>query len=280
MKKILSIILYFIGRVTKKQAKLLSIYFHDLSNETFEREIKWLIKQGYCFINTEVLLQILRKERPLDRKYCYITFDDGRKENIQLIPILEKYNVPVTIFCTVQPVVEGGAFWWDYVLAETHSQTLVNKIKDYTEDEFIKTTTEFRKRNPLERAAITIDEMIKMDRHPLVDIQSHTVTHPILTRISEKHLEEELRESRSYLEDILSKKINAFSYPNGSLTEREVNLARIYYECAFTTEEEYPEPGCDLFTIPRIVQTNDYWTNLARIEQMWKVIDKLKSLRE
>lgn len=276
MKKILSIILYSLGRIFKKQPKLLSIYFHDLSNETFEREIKWLIRQGYVFIDTQKLVRLLKKEIPLDRKYCYISFDDGRKENLNLVPILEKYNVPITIFCAVQPIVEGGAFWWDYVLAETHSKKLVNEIKAYPEQKFIEVTDGYKKRNPLERAAITIEEMRQMDAHSLIDIQSHTMTHPILTTISENRLNDELCESQAFLSKVLGKSVYAFSYPNGSLTGREVKVAKQYYDCAFTTEERYPVPGCDLYLIPRIVQTDDYWTNLARIERTWKIVERLK----
>lgn len=258
--------------------QLLTIYYHDLTNETFEREIKWLIKHKYRFINTPTLIKILKNEKHLDGRFCHISFDDGRRNNLQLIPILEKYNVPLTIFCAVQPIVEGGAFWWDYVLAETHSQKLVNKIKTYSEEKFLHVTRGYKERNPLERAAITVDEMKMMDKHPMLDIQSHTVTHPILTSLSYEHLDCELRESQDYLSKTLNKSITAFSYPNGSLTQREKDAAKKYYDCAFTTEEEYPKPGCDIHLIPRIVQTDDYWTNLARIKQTWKIIDKLKSI--
>ena len=219
---------------------------------------------------------MLEGKKQNKRKCAYISFDDGRKGNLELIPLFEKYKAPVTIFCAVQPITDGGGFWWDYVLESTGSRKKVEYYKTLTEESFKKEMDIIKAKTPLERAAVTVEEMKAMDHNQYVDIQSHTINHPILTNLTAESLDFELKESQSFLADTLDKEIFAFSYPNGSLTNREVEAARKYYKCAVTTEEKYPKVGCDLLQIPRIVQTEDYWTNLARIKGMWKIIDILK----
>ena len=278
MKEILARILYYIGCVFKRNPKILSIYFHDVKPESFERSLQWCRKHGYRFISLEELMAILEGRTEQDSKCVYISFDDGWKGNLDLIPLFEKYKAPVTIFCAVQPVVEGGGFWWEYVLEATGSRKLVEFFKTLPEEEFKARVEEMKQTVPHGRQAVTVEEMQAMDKTAYVDVQSHTVSHPILTNLSDEQLDFELKESKLYLSKILEKEVFAFSYPNGSLSEREVKVVRKHYRCAVTTEEEYPKVGCDMYRIPRIVQTEDYWTNLARIKGMWKMIDKFKNM--
>lgn len=276
MKEILARILYYVGCLFRRDPKILSIYFHDVKPESFERSLQWCKKHGYRFISIEELLAILKGSVKQDGKCVYVSFDDGRKGNLELIPLFEKYQAPVTIFCAVQPIVEGGGFWWDYVLEATGSRKLVELFKTLPEEEFKAKVEAMKQSTPLGRQAVTVDEMKAMDKTAFVNVQSHTVNHPILTSLSDEHLDYELKESKRYLSETLKKDVFAFSYPNGSLSEREVEAARRHYGCAVTTEEKYPRVGCDIYRIPRIVQTEDYWTNLARIKGMWKIVDRLK----
>ena len=47
------------------------------------------------------LLEIVRTKNGLDKKICYITFDDGPTNDItpQVLDVLKKYNVKATFFC-------------------------------------------------------------------------------------------------------------------------------------------------------------------------------------
>ncbi len=276
MKEILARFLYYCGCVFKRNPKILSIYFHDVRPAAFERSLQWCQSHGYHFVSLSELVAILEGKQTVKGKCVYISFDDGRKGNMKLIPLFEKYKVPVTIYCAIQPIVEGGGFWWDYVLKATENRQMVEYFKTLPEDKFKKEVGYLKKGNKLERQAVTVEEMKSMDKMAYVDVQSHTVNHPILTNLSDEQLDFELKESKRYLSEALEKEVFAFSYPNGSLSEREVEAARRHYKCAVTTEEKYPRVGCDIYRIPRIVQTEDYWTNLARIKGMWKIVDRMK----
>lgn len=67
----------------------------------------------------------------------------------------------------------------------------------------------------------------------------------------------------------MRKIIDAFCFPNGSLSEREIVFAGKEYKYAFTTEQTYPTIGGNLLAIPRIAQSDDYWCNLAKIAGTW-----------
>ncbi len=278
MKTFVAILLYFIGAIFKKDPQFLSIYFHDVNPTIFERVVKWCIGRGYGFISLKDLVQVLNGRKQISGKFVFISFDDGVKGNLELIPLFEKYMIPVTIFCSVQPVVEGGGFWWDYVLKKTGSNRIVESMKNLPEEQFLKEINKIKQEVYIDRSAVTIEQLIEMDKNKWIDIQSHTMTHPILTNLSYDSLKWELEASKIFLERKLNKKIFAFSYPNGSFSSREVEETKKFYTCAVSTEESYPKPGCNMFLIPRIVQDDEFWPNLARIKGTWQIIRSFKKI--
>lgn len=50
-------------------------------------------------------------------KVAYLSFDDGWQSNLNLIPIIDKYQAPITIFVSIDPLFSGN-FWWEYALAD------------------------------------------------------------------------------------------------------------------------------------------------------------------
>lgn len=277
MKSIIAFFLYYLGYIKLKQHKIISIYFHNPSIQTFERIIKWGKNKNYKFIDTRTLYSYLTGEDITVDKAIHITFDDGWKGNIDLIPIIEKYNIPITIFVPIDPIISGN-FWWEFVVNKYNNFDIVEQFKKDPYDIFLSKVESLKKDISLNRSAITIEELKVLDNHPLIDIQSHSFSHPILTNLSEELLDFELKESKQFLEQFLNKKIQFFSYPNGSLTSREVEYAARYYKCAFTTVSSYPSKNSDLMQVPRIALSNDYWGNLAKIAGTWSFIDKIKKI--
>ena len=104
----------------------------------------------------------------------------------------------------------------------------------------------------------------------MVTIQSQTVNHPILTNSPEDILAMELKESKVELEQLTRKEVYAFSYPNGSLTEREVQACKQYYKLAFTTEQRHIELSDDLYLLPRYALTGQFFRDLLKVWGIWK----------
>lgn len=89
-----------------------------------------------------------------------------------------------------------------------------------------------------------------------VEIGSHSMSHPHLTRLSDKELECELADSKRLLEDRLGRAVTSFAYPYGEHDRRVVDRVRAAgYGCAFTTSHFYVSPGVDRYRIPRFEPT-------------------------
>lgn len=277
IKNTLSFILYQYGRIKNiKNINVLSLYFHNPSPESFEDIVIWLVKHNYSFISAEDLLMHMKGELPLTKKSVYISFDDGWQGNLQLVPIIEKYNIPVTIFIATEPL-QSGNYWWEFA-SKTGGQQKVAEFKAYNQDLFYNELNLLKSTNSLCRSSMTVSELVELSKHSLVDIQSHTHTHPILTNLNDQSLDEELQHSQELLCQLIAKPIDKFSYPNGSYRMREKENVKKYYSCAFSTIQSYPQVGGDLYEIPRIALTDDYWSNLAKIVGAWKLLNVYKKI--
>jgi len=85
--------------------------------------------------------------------------------------------------------------------------------------------------------------MLKEIHHSgLVDVESHTLSHFLLSFLTQEEAEKEIFESKKILEEGLGKKVNYLAYPYGDYNESVVNLVReAGYKLAFSTN-----PGVDL----------------------------------
>jgi peptidoglycan/xylan/chitin deacetylase (PgdA/CDA1 family) len=82
---------------------------------------------------------------------------------------------------------------------------------------------------------MSADELRSLDSD-LVTIGSHTVSHPMLTSLSESAARLELRKSRAQLERLLQRKVTLFSFPFGAFNNKLVEFCReAGYERVFST---------------------------------------------
>lgn len=87
----------------------------------------------------------------------------------------------------------------------------------------------------------------------LISIQSHTATHPDLTRIGK--YEYELKDSKDKIEKITGKPVIALAYPYGNTNENVVKETKKYYSFGLTTTPgPFMEKGMkeELYYLPRI----------------------------
>lgn len=247
--------------------KLVSFYYHAPIKEGVEKIIKYYQKRGYRFISVEELLKVMKSGKPLTERLAFLSLDDGWKQNFELLPIIEKYKVPMCIFVSTQPVVEGN-FWWEYV-GKVRDKQGVNEFKLLPYEEFYRQLDEIKKPITLPRSAMTIEEVKEISKHPLISIQAHTVNHPILTSVPDDVLEMELSDSKRTLEGWMGKKIIAFSYPNGRNTSRESEMARKYFDIAFTTIQKHIDISEDIMLLPRYSLTGQWPRDLLKVKGVW-----------
>lgn len=247
--------------------KIKSIYYHNPQALELERMIVWFQKKEYRFISDRELYSVLTKQDTINTKLVFLSFDDAWRTNLSLLPIIEKYNVPVTIFVPVEPVFSGN-YWWEFA----NGDDVELKKKSYKDLSVI--ISQRKEKITLERSCVTKEELISISDHPLVSIQAHTINHPILTHMSYEDMKKELEEGKRELESIINKKVRFFSYPNGSFSERELCEVSRIYDMAFSIKLSHISLYDNIYALPRIGLAGSFYKDVLKIYGVWPYIRK------
>jgi peptidoglycan/xylan/chitin deacetylase (PgdA/CDA1 family) len=235
----------------------------------------------------------MKENRQLPNKVAVITFDDGYKDNYTYaFPILKKYNVPATIFLTTGYLNNGKLFWFDlvrYILWNTKLKQIeldnygiislntvrikkksinkfgeyLKKIPDEKKNYLIKRIIKISKLNiphNLGKDIILTWEEVKEMNQSGIDFGAHTLTHPILTRISKKKAMYEIIQSKKEIEKRLGKEVTTFCYPNGDYYDFNTDIIEIVKEsgfiCAVSSISRKNPSKKDLYSLGRISPWN------------------------
>lgn len=277
LREVIGFILYWLYLPVFKLQKqrCLSVYMHNPSPALFEKIVKWLNRHGYKAISLAELYKYLYLGIWPEGKNVFISFDDGWQRNMELIPVIEKYHIPITIFVATEPI-SSGNYWWEFAIKDS-GYSDISRLKQMPHSLFLQHIEQLKSKYTLERTSITEEELIALMNNPLVSIQSHTVTHPILTNCTKEEQIIELFSSKGYLQERTNDRIYAFSYPNGDYNNEVIkNTQNAGYELAFTTEQRHirEKDRQRLFTLPRVaINTNGgYYENLSKMVTIWQKI--------
>jgi len=83
--------------------------------------------------------------------------------------------------------------------------------------------------------ALAPDEVVRLADGDLVEIGSHTMTHPVLSRMPVGTQQAEIRQSKARLEEILGREVSSFSYPYGTLSDYTPETVGIVQEAGFAS---------------------------------------------
>jgi peptidoglycan/xylan/chitin deacetylase (PgdA/CDA1 family) len=277
MKKFLFDVLRYTGvpellRETVQKKKVSILTFHDPEPGTFEHTARYLTG-NYNVIPLSRYIKSIEDKEPLPPKSIIITMDDGHKNNYKLLPIIEKYKVPVTIFLCSGIVDTNRQFWWKRNM-NGHS---IHEIKELTE---VKRRNLFRSYGfdyladygCENRHALNMAEIREMFRTGYVDFQSHTVYHVLLDKCDDEMSLEEIKNSRTDIQQKLNKPVEAIAYPNGNFSEREIKYVKHSgYKCALTTIPGYNSPSTNEFKLLRFGVRDNAGLNeiVVRSSGMW-----------
>jgi peptidoglycan/xylan/chitin deacetylase (PgdA/CDA1 family) len=105
--------------------------------------------------------------------------------------------------------------------------------------------------------ALSPEEITQLAAGGLVEIGAHTVTHPVLSAIPVTQQEQEIRQSKLRLEEILNQPVESFAYPYGTrddYTRETVNLVKqMSFTCACSNFKGVVQPQTSLYELPRFV---------------------------
>lgn len=251
----------------------------EVHQDIFEEQISFLKKKFKILSLNDLKKHIEQKKNDFA---ISITFDDGYLDNINLaLPILEKYNVPATIFVITRFLEKKDFMWWYFLWENLNNQKFIfiNSKKIFLKNnadiinwygilskEVINLDYKEQK-NYLDKVfgnqfnfnykdlIFDLDQLIDLSKNKLIEIGSHTLTHAKLTSLNDNEIFRELSISKKIIEEKIKKKVNFLAYPYGGSNEVNDKIIKITeevgYQMAFSTKRSF-EQSNNFFDIPRI----------------------------
>lgn len=250
--------------VTRKTPRILMYHrFSESSGLGISKDIfKWqleVIKKDFKAIRLSEYIEYNNYENPL-KPLIVITVDDGYNDFYEIAyPLLVKNKIPGTFFVTTRFIDGNFWFWFDkirFVITETscnkatynyknrvfpikrstvrETDSTWNLLSDYclelSEEEKSIFVDKFAHKMEVKISVVpdmyksaswsNIKELSDND----IEIGSHTLSHPILTKLGDKQVLEEIELSKAIIEEKIGKEVNTFAYPNGKHADYNTNV--------------------------------------------------------
>ncbi len=148
----------------------------DLPTDLFARQMEWLAARGLAITLDDALAVLASGSRPVPDPVV-VTFDDGTADFAdEAVPVLERYNVPATL---------------------------------YVATDFVERSVPF----PAHGTPVSWAALADAVATGLVTIGSHTHTHALLDRLPPAEIDEELDRSAGLIGERLGVAAEHFAYP-------------------------------------------------------------------
>jgi len=259
----------YVFRELIQKDKVSILLFHELNISAAEKTFSYLSK-NYNIIDLNDFIQNRNNQTKIPKKALIITFDDGHISNYQLISVFQKYKIPVTIFLCTEIINSNRHFWFRYkdiyklkiddlkIIPNKKRLALLNEIGFDQEMEF-----EYPQ-------ALQKEQILEMSES--INMQSHTMFHPCLPKCTDSEAKYEIAMSKEKLEKDYSFRINAFAYPNGDYSDREIQLLKeTGYSCGVTVDSGFNTLKTDLFRLKRLSvnDTSDLNELIVKSSGLW-----------
>lgn len=222
----------------------------------------------------------------LPARAAAITFDDGYADNAtNALPILKRHGMRATFFVATS-FLDGGRMWNDTLIEalrvcqadsldlseegfgclklgsiadrQVAIKSMLGRVKYLDPD----------KRNEVvawvqRRANVVLPDDMMMTSSQVIELRdagmqigAHTLTHPILTSLSDDEALAEIKASKVALETLLCEPVSLFAYPNGKpgkdyLGKHVEMVRRAGFSAAVSTAVGVSSAATDLFQLPR-----------------------------
>jgi peptidoglycan/xylan/chitin deacetylase (PgdA/CDA1 family) len=229
------------------------------------------------------------KAGTLPARAACITFDDGYADNYHIaMPILQRYGLTATFFIATG-FLDGGRMWNDTIIETVRGcgdlsllavdglprfasnanglgiadrqaaiAALINHIKYRQVAERVSVTELLAKSVSAQlptNLMMTASEVKAMHQSGM-QIGAHTVSHPILARLTDDQARQEIADSKRFLEELLGEHVGLFAYPNGKpgedyLPQTVAVVRSLGFDAAVSTQWGASGKADDLFQIRR-----------------------------
>lgn len=255
-----------------------------LAGHRLDALLAWL-ERNFLVLPLGELLDRVHGPRGFSGREVALTFDDGQRCHAETVaPLLLQRRLPATFFVCPQLIASGRWIWNLEARLRLRSLSSADRrealaagaapagvsaaapeaaiawLKTLTPEPreaalaAIRAATRAWEPSPAEQelwAPMSLEALRRLDPS-MIEIGSHTLTHPILPTLGDAQLEREVGESRVQLEQWLGRPVTAFCFPNGAQDERVRAAAARHYRVAVTTEPGHLARDADLHRVPRV----------------------------
>jgi peptidoglycan/xylan/chitin deacetylase (PgdA/CDA1 family) len=248
----------------------------DVSVTAVRSQLEYL-RRHFHVVSLPRMREQLESGKPLDSHAVALTIDDGRRNCYEfLFPLLKEFSMPATFF-VVSSFIRGEDWvWTDKVLwlsgrpqppdelAPRKIDSLfaiLNRMRPEARNSRIEAIAagmriSVPKTPPPKYAPCSWSELREMADTGLMEIGSHTVTHPILASVTDEESWKELTLSRIQLQEGLGRRVTSFCFPNGKPGDYRPSqvqqLRDAGYETAVVASFGMAGKGNDPLQLPRI----------------------------
>jgi len=260
-------------------------FFAPTPTRVFSRQILFLSRLYRVYTAGELALS-LRKGLFPKRAVC-ITFDDGYKDIFSTaFPLLNKLGLRATLFLSTGPLETGEPLWhdkmfcsfaltkkrvWNFRGKEFDLRSPAQRVEAVAISErWLKSLDERERKEAVDDllADLNVSKNAVLKNLPKVtwgevrsmadvgiEIGAHTISHPILSRLSRARQEEEIVGSIEVIEKRIGIRPKVFSYPNGKEGDFDDNTIAILRKAgilaAYTTMPGVNRLGADPYGLRR-----------------------------
>lgn len=250
----------------------------------FGKMMGW-VKHWFNVLPLDSAVRRLRNAS-LPARAAAITFDDGYLDNLAVaMPILKHHGLTATFFIATG-YLDGGRMWNDTVIESVRACPLpaldlseLGLGRHPTADYAQKRTTieavirQIKYLPVLQRAQLAdhIAQVVQVEppgdlmmasaqvlsmHRAGMQIGAHTVTHPILSLLTDEQARQEIQGSKHFLEQLLGERVGLFAYPNGKpgedYTPATVEVVRgLDFDAAVSTQWGASGVDADLLELRR-----------------------------
>ena len=280
---------------------------YSVNVKTFEEQIVWL-KQNYDVVSVNDLVKHISGQKMLRGNIAAITFDGGYSGNyVHAYPILKQYDCPATVYVITDPL--DGKLAWHRQLVYLFSMTKRTSLTFVGGDDTkiylnLRTKTERKEARELirlrmagmnegerkslleylsrelqvdlaglpQKLFLSWDQVREMRQSKLIEIGSHTLSHPRLPSLPLEDARREICGSKQRIKEELGESIDSFCYPDGELSPEIINIVK---DAGYTSALVVTTPGIwndlnavgdDVYDLRRICMPDQSYRVLLQTE--------------
>jgi len=259
-----------------------------LPKQVFAEQMRY-IKRYYRVLSLRQMAEELQNPNAQGQNVV-VTFDDGYLGTYtDAFPILREYGIPATVYLIGGSIESGEIPWYDRiflrfqragsgvtVMLDTRQEfrlsdfasrreaaaTVISYLRTLPDEERQNWCESFENATPVSPGdlggAMINWEQARLMHGAGISFGAHTMTHPVVSRLSPGALVREVSESKRLIEDRLGTPVEDFAFPFGKPPDCgpigvDV-LSTLGLRTAVTTIIGVNEPGADRYRLRRMVQ--------------------------